>query len=329
MGSINTASAKILITGAAGFVGQALAPSLTQDPAVESIALTDITQPALPAVAKDTTCRITSFAADFISLATCEKVVSAEFTHIYLLHGIMSGAAEANLDLGLKVNVDSMRYIIDVLRRHHRPKPVRIIFPSSLAVFGPPGQGEVVTENTMPIPRSSYGTEKAMVELLLNDLSRRGLVDARILRLPTIIVRPGKPPGAASSFCSGIIREPLNGKPSILPVPRALKLWVCPARTVIRNLVAAKDIPEARFIGSCIVNLPGQTVTVDDMLQGLRDVGGQKALGLIQEQYDEKVASIVGSWPAVFDTEKAIDLGFHPDVGLGQTLKDYIEDYMH
>ncbi|KAK4499711.1 hypothetical protein PRZ48_010229 [Zasmidium cellare] len=328
MDTINTEPANILITGAGGFIGQALAASLTKDSAVGSISLTDITEPTVPALGNESSCRITSFAADLTSPATCEEVISAKFTHIYLLHGIMSGAAEANLDLGLKVNIDSMRYITDVLRQQKRPNPVRVIFPSSLAVFGPPGEGEVVTENTMPSPQSSYGTEKAITELLLNDLSRRGLIDARILRLPTIIVRPGKPTGAASSFCSGIIREPLNGESSILPVKRDLRLWVCSARTVIRNLVAAKDIAEAKFPGSRTVNLPGQTVSVEQMLQGLQKVGGRKALDLVQEKYDEKVANIVGSWPALFDTTKAQKLGFHPDVDLEQTFQHYIEDYM-
>lgn len=241
----------------------------------------------------------------------------------------MSGAAEANLELGLKVNIDSMRYITDVLRTQQRSTPVRVIFPSSLAVFGPAKENEVVTENTMPNPQSSYGTEKAIVEMLLNDLSRRGLIDARILRLPTIIVRPGKPTGAASSFCSGIIREPLNGEISILPVRRNLKLWVCSARTVVRNLVAAKDIPGEKFAGrSRILNLPGRTVTVEEMLEGLRKVGGQKAVDLVQERYDEKVAGIVGSWPAVFDTERAEELGFWGDGTLERTFGEYVEDYL-
>tara|TARA_R110002060_G_scaffold7827_8_gene11781 strand:- start:1623 stop:2351 length:729 start_codon:yes stop_codon:yes gene_type:complete len=237
----------------------------------------------------------------------------------------MSGAAEANLDLGLRVNIDSTRFILDVLRKI---KPgITVVFPSSLAVFGP-SEGRLVTETTMPLPGSSYGAEKLICEILLNDFSRRGLIDGRILRLPTIIVRPGAPSGAASSFCSGIIREPLKGEKSILPVSRDLKLWVCSTRTIIKNLVYAKDIPMARFgAGSRIVNLPGSTVTVDQMLQILGNVGGRDALALIEERKDPAVESIVAKWPAQFDTSLAKKLGFFEDGPLAQTVDEYLKDY--
>ncbi|KAF7195395.1 D-erythronate dehydrogenase [Pseudocercospora fuligena] len=330
MGNTQDARANILITGAGGFIGQALASALLNDQSIAKISLTDISTPKTPNTANTTSSiSIESFAADFTSPQTCEQIIKTELTHIYLLHGIMSGQAEADLELGLRVNVDSMRYITDVIRKQNRSNPIRIIFPSSLAVFGPAKDGEVVTEKTMPLPQSSYGAEKSIVETLLNDFSRRGLLDARIVRLPTIIVRPGRPTGAASSFFSGIIREPLNGETGVLPVKRDLKAWVCSARTVIRNLVAAKDIPEERFLGeSRIVNLPGKTVTVQQMLDGLLDVGGQKAINLVKEEFDEKVAKIVGSWPAEFDTMRAKKLGFRDDVPLEQAFRDYIEDYM-
>ena len=244
----------------------------------------------------------------------------------------MSGAAEANLELGLEVNVDSMRYITDVLRaqQKERSKPAVVVFPSSLAVFGPSGEGEVVNERTITLPQSSYGAQKSLVETLLNDFSRRGLIDARIVRLPTIIVRPGKPTGAASSFCSGIIREPLNGEVGVLPVKKDLALWICSSRTIIKNLVKASSISAERFGkgGSRIVNLPGSTVTVQEMLDALGKVGGLKALDLVQEEYDESVERIVGSWPARFDTKRAKELGFEDDVGLEQLFRDYVEDYM-
>lgn len=330
MGSTQDARANILITGAGGFIGQTLASALLDDQSIAKIALTDVSTPKTPANASsNSSLHIESFAADLTSPQTCEQIIRPELTHIYLLHGIMSGQAEADLELGLRVNIDSMRYITDVIRRQKRENPIRIIFPSSLAVFGPAKDGEVVTEKTMPLPQSSYGAEKSIVETLLNDFSRRGLLDARIVRLPTIIVRPGRPTGAASSFFSGIIRGPLNGETGVLPVERYFKAWVCSARTVIRNLVAAKDIPEERFDGeSRIINLPGKTITVQQMLDGLQNVGGQKAIDLVKEEYDEKVAKIVGSWPAEFDTTRAKKLGFQDDVPLEQAFRDYIEDYM-
>ncbi|KAK6378879.1 hypothetical protein LTS17_006582 [Exophiala oligosperma] len=247
----------------------------------------------------------------------------------------MSGAAEANLELGLAVNVDSMRNMLDTLRKIKRG--IRVIFPSSLAVFGPAaaaaeeGGGSshvVVSEETMPSPQSSYGAQKYICEILLNDYTRRGLLDARIVRLPTIIVRPGRPSGAASSFCSGIVREPLNGERSVLPVSRSLKLWVCSTRCVVRNLLVAGDIPAAMYgKGSRTINLPGIMVTVQDMLDALEKVGGHKALGLIDEVPDESVARIVGSWPSNFNITKAKTLGFHDDGPLEQTIQDYVTDF--
>jgi len=238
----------------------------------------------------------------------------------------MSGAAEANLDLGLAVNVDSMRNIMDTLRK---VKPgIRVVFPSSLAVFGPMGEDDIVTESTMPLPQSSYGAQKCICETLLNDFSRRGLLDGRVVRLPTIVVRPGRPSGAASSFCSGIIREPLNGEKSILPVPRSLKLWVCSTRTVVRNLLIVRDIPESAYgSGNRAVNLPGVTVNVQEMLNALESIGGQEALSLLEEKPDDSVAKIVGSWPAKFDTSRAQSLGFQEDGTLVQAVEEYLEDF--
>jgi nucleoside-diphosphate-sugar epimerase len=331
MGSTGKTSRHVLITGAGGFIGQALASALMQQPDISKITLTDITKPDVPTnpSENETSTLFESFAADLTAKETCQTIIGPDVDQVYLLHGIMSGAAEANYDLGLRVNIDSMRYIFDTIRGQHRSQPCRIVFPSSLAVFGPSGEHETVSETTIPAPQSSYGAEKAMVELLLNDLSRRGFVDGRIVRLPTIIVRPGKPTGAASSFCSGIIREPLSGQRSELPVKQDLKLWVCSARTIIDNLVAAMQISEQIFQqGSRILNLPGQTVTVAEMLQALKTVGGSKARQLVDEVYNENVAKIVGSWPAVFDDSKARKLGFRGDVDLDSTIQAYIEDYM-
>ncbi len=210
-----------------------------------------------------------------------------------------------------------------------RSDPIVTVFPSSLAVFGPAKEGEVVTERTMPLPQSSYGTQKSIVVTLLNDFSRRVLIDARIVRLPTIIVRPGKPTGAASSFCSGIIREPLNGETGILPVKKNLKIVDMFVKNGLSgNLVLAKDIPAQKFGGGSragSINLPGSTVTVvEEMLNALGLVGGQKVLSLVKEEYDENVSRIVGPWPAVFDTTRANELGFNGDVPLEQMCSGII-----
>ncbi|KAG7002256.1 hypothetical protein G7Y79_00028g062770 [Physcia stellaris] len=264
--------------------------------------------------------------ADLTSQEVCRELFTADIDLVYLLHGLMSGASEANLELGIKVNIDSMRQIFDILRDVN--PGVKIVFPSSTAVYGPPdGPDEVVTERTAPLPGSSYGAQKHITETLLNDYSRRGLLDGRIIRLPTVLVRPGKPTGAASSFASGIFREPLNGEKSVLPVSRDLKLWICSPRTVVKNLIHARDIAVADFGTSRIVNLPGRTVTVEEMLEALERIGGRKALDLIEEKRDEATEKIVESWPTMLQTSIAEQLGFSEDVSLEQTLKDYLEDY--
>ncbi|KAL4950943.1 hypothetical protein BDW69DRAFT_201763 [Aspergillus filifer] len=322
----------ILITGAGGFIGQALANALVATPGVTSLVLTDVIEPRSPSSSSQNV-QVATLKADLTFPDTCRSLLSTEFTHIYLLHGIMSGASEANLSLGLAVNVDSMRNILEVLKQRYEAassnyKPLRIVYPSSLAVFGGPDVlKSPVTESTMTLPQSSYGAQKHICEVLFNDFSRRGIIDAIVVRLPTIIVRPGAPSGAASSFCSGIVREPLKGEKSVLPVGRDLKLWVCSTRTIIRNLVRARDVTFGTEAYSRIVNLPGVTVAVQEILDGLRNVGGDEALQRVVDRPDPVVQKIVGSWPAIFDIQKAISLGFYPDVDLTETIRAYIEDY--
>ncbi|KAJ5407423.1 hypothetical protein N7465_008707 [Penicillium sp. CMV-2018d] len=310
----------ILITGAGGFLGQALAKALASTPGVSNLVLTDVVEPPKPTNTAQFNTQVISLKADLTSRETCRSLLSTDFSHMYLLHGIMSGASEENLPLGLAVNVDSMRNILDILRGNTNLQLGPTTQFASLAVFGGPEIHKApVTESTITLPQSSYGTQKHICEVLFNDFSRRGIIDAVIVRLPTITVRPGKPSGAASSFCSGIVREPLNGEESVLPVNRDLKLWVCATRTIIRNLVRARDV---RFEGetySRVVNLPGVTVTVQEILDGLEKRVVDKA--------DPAVQAIVGSWPGVFDVKKALDMGFYPDGDLTETIRAYIEDY--
>lgn len=248
----------------------------------------------------------------------------------------MSNASEQNLDLGLRINVDSMRLILDHLRRHN--PGVVVIFPSSCAIFGPQGphSPEPVTESTLPRPGSSYGAQKLITEVLLTDFARRGLLDARILRLPTIIVRPGAPSGAASSFCSGIIREPLAGRASVVPVDPEFPIWCTSTRAVVEHLIHARDLPREVFHGEkCtwgrVVNLPGVTVTSRQMLEALERVGGRGVRELVREERDEDVERIVYGWPWRFDTSWAAELGFVGAHGGGpwaeRVIREYMEDF--
>jgi nucleoside-diphosphate-sugar epimerase len=236
----------------------------------------------------------------------------------------MSGGAEANLELGLAVNMDSHRLVLDHLRKHQ--PGIVVVFPSSLAVYGPPDPAHpVISEHTIPLPQSSYGAQKLIIETLITDYSRRGLIDGRICRLPTVIVRPGAPSAAASSFASGIVREPLQGERAVLPVSKGLEMWVCSPSTVVRNLVAMKDVPKEQFGKGCgrTVNLPGQTVQVGDILAALEEVAGKEAVELVVEERDEKVEGIVASWPAKFDVGLAERLGMSRDISLAEEVRNF------
>lgn len=192
-------------------------------------------------------------------------------------------------------------------------------------MYGPTAAGEVTSESTNPLPQSSYGAQKLMVETYLNDFSRRGLLDGRVVRLPTVVVRPGAPSAAASSFASGIIREPLQGKKSTLPVPRDLEMWICSPKTVVANLIRVKDVPKEKLGLSRVINLPGITVNIQQMLDALERVGGKQAISLIEEARDPKVEAIVGSWPARFDTSRAQGLGLEADRTLVETVTEYAQ----
>jgi len=333
----------ILITGASGFIGQALATHIFKSiPDLDSLCLTDLQTPPFNSADRPSNNRkpiIQLVGADLTSPLEVQRVFPSTLTHIFLLHGLMSGASEANLDLGLKINIDSMRLVLDHLRRTN--PGVVVVFASSCAIFGPnvPGKGPV-TEETMPLPGSSYGAQKLSTEILLNDYTRRGLIDARICRLPTVIVRPGKPSGAASSFCSGIIREPLNGERSVLPVNPDLPIWVTSARTVIRNLTHAMQVPAFKFEGrrtGRIVNLPGFTTTPREMLDALqginpfmkgdRRVNGKEARLLVEEKTDKEIEKIVCGWASHFDTAFGDELGFENDTLVEHCIDHYIVDH--
>ncbi|KAJ0123745.1 nad-dependent epimerase dehydratase protein [Diaporthe amygdali] len=313
----------ILITGAAGFIGQVLAAALLESSPNITLTLTDVIEPPVPSSVSQHLNRVTATSSDLTQPSAVASLLSGSFKAVYLLHGLMSGGAEANLELGWRVNWDSHRAILDQLRIHH-PGTV-VVFPSSLAVYGPTASGDVTNESTNPLPQSSYGAQKLMVETYLNDFSRRGLLDGRVVRLPTVVVRPGAPSAAASSFASGIIREPLQGKKSVLPVSRDLEMWVCSPKTVVANLIRVKDVPKEKFGLSRVLNLPGITVTVQQMLDAVEKVGGNQAVGLIEESRDPKVEAIVGSWPARFNTSRAQGLGLVADRTLVETVNEYAE----
>ncbi|KKZ65939.1 alcohol dehydrogenase [[Emmonsia] crescens] len=325
----------ILMTGAGGFIGQELTASLLNTtPLDTTLTITDVTSaPPIPASASKHTSRVTSIQADLTSHDVVDSLIDPSsspprrYDVVYILHGIMSSGSEANFDLGMNVNLFATQYILDRLRR--TMPGVKVVYTSSLAVYGPTAPGFVITERNMPqMPTSSYGMEKMVIELLLNDYSRRGFLDGRAVRLPTVTVRAGAPTQAASSFASGILREPLNGLKSVLPVKKETELWICSPYTVVRNLIHAKDVPKEAFGDSRSVNLPGIKVSVQEMLDVLEEVGGREKRTLVEERYDEDVDRIVQGWSPNFDITWARLLGFYEDMSLLASVRRYMGEYV-
>ncbi|WCT74154.1 NAD-dependent epimerase/dehydratase family protein [Sphingomonas naphthae] len=315
----------IVITGGTGFLGLRLARALldggvprpdgTMAPVTKLTLVDRVETMVLSSPLVEQTI------GDIADPAFVDTLISPEVDVVYHLAAVVSGEAEANFDLGMRVNVDASRYILEVCRKAgHAP---RVVFTSSVAVFGPSGAGD---EEPSVDPRSSYGMEKAVAELLLKDYARRGFVDGVVLRLPTISVRPGKPNKAASSFASGIIREPLSGVAADCPVSPETMLWLLSPRRAITNLIHAAGLDTAALATDRIINLPGITVTVEQMLAALARHGGEAARGRIAMRHDEAVERIVSSWPRRWDDTPARALGFTGDIDFDEIVQAFIDD---
>lgn len=318
----------IIITGAGGYVGQELASALLASDPNLTVTLADVVAPDVPASATQHASRAKCVKADLTSPVVVDELFSStnRYDTVYLLHGIMSSGAEANFELGVRVNLDATRYILDRLRAVQ--PGVKVVFTSSLAVYGLAPKGFVIDEtNFPPVPESSYGTQKLVIELLLNDYSRRGFLDGRAVRLPTVTVRAGKPTQAASSFASGIIREPFNGEKAVLPVNRDVEMWVCSPYTVVKNLMHAATVPKEAFGDSRSVNLPGIVVSVQEMLDALEEVGGKEKRALVEEKYDADIDRIVQTWSPHFNPARALKLGFSEDIPILENVRRYASQF--
>lgn len=312
----------ILITGAAGFIGQILTKKLLNDP-THTLTLTDIHEPPIPHDVKHPE-NVQTITADLLTSTGADSVISSTLDAVYAFHGIMSSGAEADFDLGMRVNVDATRNLLESVRRTCRPGVVRVIYASSQAVYGQPLPA-VVDDSVTPTPQSSYGAEKVICETLVNEYTRRGFVNGFVLRFPTISVRPGKPTAAASSFLSGMIREPLAGKECVVPVEdRGFKSWLCSPRTLVWNLLHTLTL-ERDALPAHIrqINVPGICVSVQDMMDALERVGGKDKLAFIKEKEDPALKAILLSWPTRFDNSQAYSLGFKPDDSFEQAVTDY------
>ena len=314
----------ITILGGGGFLGRKLAERLAKDGsvggrAVASLTLFDLAQPKPLAASFPVRC----LGGDVTSATDLAAAIPPETDAVVHLAAVVSAAAEADLDLGLKVNVQGTLAVLNACRA--LPKAPRVIFTSSVASFGG-GQDANLPDEARQIPGNSYGAQKAIGELLLQDATRRGLMDAISIRLPTVVVRPGRPNKAASSFFSGILREPLLGLESECPVGDGFKVWVCSPRRAVEWFLQMLVMDTAPLGVDRGVNPPGLCVTVGEMLAALQAVGGPAARALVKRVPDASVEAIVGGWPASFTADRARKLGFSPHESLEEVVRNFVAD---
>ncbi len=322
---------KLLITGGAGFVGARLARALLNlrtlnGRSIEQLVLADQVSP--PADLRDHPL-VESRTGPLLSL--CEALRSEAFDGVFHLASAVSGECEADFDLGLRSNLDSTRALLDALRARTEggAAPAKLVFASSVAVFGPDPAvplPALVGDVTLPAPQTSYGTHKLICEHLVADYTRKGYIDGRAARLMTVTVRPGRPNGAASSFFSGIIREPLAGETAILPVSLDVSHPVSSPKRTVEGLIAVYEASREAFVGRSALNLPALNVTVQQMLDALEAVAGSQVRAKVQLQRDERIAAIVANWPKGATAKRAAALGLQPEARFEDIIRQYIED---
>jgi nucleoside-diphosphate-sugar epimerase len=318
----------ILIIGAAGMIGRKLAARLAEggldgEP-VGRMTLVDVIAPTAPAGFAG---EVTAIAADLSAPGEAERCIAARPDVIFHLAAIVSGEAEADFEKGYRINLDGTRLLFEAIRLEDaraawRP---RVVFTSSIAVFGAPFP-PMIGDEFFTTPLTSYGTQKAIGELLLNDYSRRGFMDGIAVRLPTICIRPGAPNKAASGFFSNILREPLAGQEAVLPVSEAVRHWHASPRAAIGFLIRAASMDLAPLGWRRTLNLPGLSATVGEEIKALRRVAGERAVRLIRHEPDPVIAGIVAGWPQNFDAARARSLGFTAETSFDEIIRVHIED---
>jgi nucleoside-diphosphate-sugar epimerase len=319
---------RVVVTGAAGFLGSRLARRLLQrgtlldsdgrDRTIDRLVLVDVTAPD-----SFSDPRVTCVTGDIGDPELVRGIVDTSTSSIFHLAAIVSGMAEADFDLGMRINVEATRHLLEACRAAgNRP---RVVFTSSVAVFGG-DLPERISETTVLNPQTSYGIEKAIGELLVAEYTRKGFVDGRILRLPTISVRPGRPNAAASSFASGIIREPLNGEDSVCPVGPDARMWLASPATAIESLIAGHELA-SEALGNCRwINVPGISVTVGEMVASLERMAGPGVARRVRWETDPRIDRMVRGWPGNGDNTRARAMGFPADDSIDTIIGRHMDD---
>ncbi|UOD49764.1 D-erythronate dehydrogenase [Orrella daihaiensis] len=322
---------KLLITGAAGFLGRELVRELLSrsqlnGQVIESVVLTDRVPSSDPGVIADS--RVQVHQGDLYE--SLPELFESVYDGVFHLASAVSAECEADFSLGLRANLATTQALLEKLRNQHTETGLaaKLFFASSVAVFGgdaglpmPP----VITDATLPVPQSSYGVHKFVCEQLIADYTRKGFIDGRVARLMTVCVRPGRPNGAASSFLSGIIREPLAGQSAICPVDPETKVALASPQNTIAGILRVTEASRDELAGRTAINLPALSLTVADMLAALEDIAGSETRALVSLEPDATIAKVVGSWPGTFDSARAKSLGLRADASFHDIIHQYID----
>lgn len=320
---------KVVITGGGGMLGFKLARALLargkltgadgRGTAITRLTLFDTAfPPALPADP-----RLETMTGDICAPGVLAKVLTPDTQSVFHLASVVSAGAEADFDLGWKVNLEGTRILLELARQCATPP--RLVFTSSVAAFGG-NLPEALDDTTTPNPQTSYGAQKVCCEYLVTDYTRKGFIDGRSLRLPTIVVRPGKPNLAASSFASGVLREPLNGVVSECPVSLDTRVWLLSPGRAVESFIHAHETPSESWGMSRVLNLAGITVTVAEMVEAMRRIAGEAAAKRVVYRPDARIQKIVAGWPANFSTPRALAMGFKADADIESVIRAYMTE---
>jgi nucleoside-diphosphate-sugar epimerase len=317
----------ILITGAAGMIGRKLTARLARDGRLDGrtirrLTLVDVVRPDEPAGFVGP---VDVAAADLSAPGAAEGAVAGRPDLIFHLAAIVSGEAEADFEKGYRINLDGTRALLEAVRTIGDGYRPRLVFTSSIAVFGAPFPPAIPDEFHLT-PLTSYGTQKAIGELLLTDYTRRGFLDGVAIRLPTICVRPGKPNRAASGFFSGIIREPLAGVEAVLPVDEGVRHWHASPRAAVSFLLHAAVLDADRLGPRIALTMPGVCCTVGEQIAALARVAGPNVAARIRREPDQSIMRIVAGWPSRFDARRALALGFEAEASFDDIIRIHVED---